>query len=197
MKSLIPLFPFIAALGLLACQGNDGPVANGATTPPDNLVGDASANGLAAPANAAAAEATARAAQPLADNGIHWTAAEGGKVASFGPTGASAMLTLSCEADGSTRRLVVTRFHPAHDGATATLSLTGGGHASSLPMHAVAKAGGPGESEWQGEARGDMARAVSRAFAGPGLVNVTLGGAPALSVPASPLATAVLQRCGG
>ena len=30
MKSLIPLFPFVAALGLLACQGDDGPVAEGA-----------------------------------------------------------------------------------------------------------------------------------------------------------------------
>ena len=33
MKSLLPLFPFVAALGLLACQGDDGPVAEDATAP--------------------------------------------------------------------------------------------------------------------------------------------------------------------
>ena len=46
MKSLLPLFPFVAALGLLACQGDDGPVAEGAA-PGDEVVGDATASGLA------------------------------------------------------------------------------------------------------------------------------------------------------
>ena len=93
------------------------------------------------------------------------------------------------------RRLAVTRLHPATPGTTATLSFTGGGTASSMPMRSVAKPGGPGESEWRGEARGDMARAVARAFAGQGQVEVTLGGAPALAVPTSPIADAVLKRC--
>ena len=174
MKSLLPLFPFVAALSLLACQGDDGPVADNVAAPGDAVAGDAPATGLAAPANAAAAEAADRAAIPLADNSMGWTSAGGS--ASFGPRGARALLTFAC-ADGSLR---VTRLHPATPGATATLSFTGGGTASSLPMRAVAKPGGPGESEWQGEARGDMARAVARAFAKQGQVEVTLGGAPAL-----------------
>jgi hypothetical protein len=196
MKSLLPMIPFVAALGLLACQGDDGPVAEGATTAvPDNVVGDRSASGVAAPENAAAAEAVDRAALPLGDTGMAWTAADGGNAASFGPSGAGALLIFACRGTGSARHLLVTRLSPSHPGRTATLSFTGGGQASSLPMRAVAKPGGPGESEWQGEARGDMARAVAKAFAGGGLVNVTLGGAPALAVPTSPLASTVFKRC--
>jgi len=197
MKSFLPLFPFVAALSLLACQGDDGPVAEDATAPPDNVVGDAGANGLAAPANSAAAEAADRAATPKPDDGMRWSAASEGNVASFGPARARPMLSIACRGEGGARHLLVTRLHPAHDGDTATLSFTGAGHASSLPMKAVAKSGGPGESEWQGEARGDMARAVARAFAGPGRVDVTLGGAPALAVPTSPVAQSVFARCAG
>jgi len=196
MKSLIPLFPFVAALSLLACQGNDGPVAKDAAAPPDTVVGDAAATGLAAPANSAAAEAVDRAALPMPDGGMRWNRANGGNVASFGPAGARPMLTFACRGEGSARHLLVTRLHPANDGATATMSFTGAGHASSLPMKAVAKPGDPGESEWQGEARGDMARAVARAFAGQGRVDVTLGGAPALAVTTSDIARAVFERCG-
>jgi hypothetical protein len=105
------------------------------------------------------------------------------------------MLSFACEGQGSARGLIVTRLSPAQDGATATLSFTGGGHASSLPMRGAAKPGGPGESEWRGEARGDMARALGRAFGGKGLVNVTLGGAPSLAVPSSPLPLALIERC--
>jgi hypothetical protein len=36
---------------------------------------------------------------------------------------------------------------------------------------------------------------VARAFSGGGPVQVTLGGAPALFVPASPIADAVFKRC--
>ena len=187
MKSLLPMIPFVAALSLLACQGSDGPVAEGAAAVPDSAIGE--------PRNAAAAEARGRAALPVADNGMGWSSARNGTVASFGPADARAMLTFACRSQNGARRLVVTRLSPAQDGATATLSFTGNGHASSLPVQAVPRPGGPGESAWQGEARDDMARAVARPFAGGGQVNVTLGGTPALAVPVSPLATAVLERC--
>jgi len=192
MKSILPLFPFVAALGLIACQGNDGPVAKDAAAPPDEVVGDISATGLAAPANAAAAEAVDQAAMPLATNGMAWSTSPAG-AANFGPRGARPLLTFACAGDA----LSVTRQHPATAGKTGTLSLTGGGTASSMPMRAVAKPGGPGESEWRGEARGDMARAVARPFAKAGQVEVTLGGAPALSVPTSPIADAVFEACAG
>ena len=187
MKSLLPMIPFVAALSLLACQGSDGPVAEGAAAVPDSAIGG--------PLGAGAAEARGRSALPAAGSVLGWSSARNGTVASFGPVNARAMLTFACRRDGGGRRLVVTRLSPAHDGATATLSFTGGGHASSLPVHGVARPGGPGESAWQGEARGDMARAVARPFAGGGPVNVTVGGAPALAVPPSPLASAVLERC--
>jgi len=189
MKSFLPLFPFVAALGLIACQGNDGPVAEDAAVPPEEIVGDASATGLAAPANAAAAEAADQAALPTVDNGMSWSSAGGS--ASFGPRGARPLLTFACAGNA----LSVRRLRPAVAGTTGTLSFTGGGTASSMPMSAVAKAGGPGESEWQGEARGDIARAVARAFKSKGQVEVTLGGAPPLVVPTSLLADAVFQRC--
>jgi hypothetical protein len=181
------MIPCVAALSLIACQGSDGPVAEGAAAVPDSAIG--------ATRNAAAAEASARAAVPAAGNGMGWSSARNGTVARFGPLGAAAMLTFACQIEGGQRRLEVTRLSPAHAGATATLSFTGSGHASSLPMRGVAKPGGPGESEWRGEARGDMARAVARTFAGDGQVNVTLGGTPPLVVPTSPLATKLLQRC--
>lgn len=186
MKNLLPLIPFVAALSLLACQGSDGPVADGAAAPDDSVVVPSGSF-----ANAAAAKADARAAAAAqTDNGMGWTAAAAGS-ADFGPRGARALLTFACD-DG---RLRVTRRHPATPGATGTLSFTSGGTASSLPMRAVARPGGPGESEWRGEASGDMARAVSRAFAGDIPVEVTLGGAPALVVPPSPVLDAVLRRC--
>ena len=193
MKRLLPLFPFVAALSLLACQGDDGPVAKGATVPPDAVLGDRGATGLAAPTNAGAAEAVDRAATPPGDDGMRWTNQAG--IVSFGPAGARPQLAFACVDGDGGRTLRIARLHPANDGLTATLSFTGGGHASSVPMRAVAKPGGPGESEWQGNARGDMARAVARTFSGRGSVNVTLGGAPALSVPVSPIASGILKRC--
>lgn len=190
MKSLLPLFPFVAVLSLLACQGDDGPVAEGATVPPNAVVEGNAASGLAAPGNAAAAEAADLAAEPGGGEGMAWTSAGGG-AAHYGPRGARALLAFACR-DGV---LHVTRLHPATPGKTGTLSFTGSGHASSLPMRAVAKPGGPGESEWRGEARGDMARAVARAFAGAGQVEVTIADAPALAVPATPEVRAVFARC--
>ena len=46
MKSLLPLVPFIAALSLLACQRDDGPVAEGVADIPEEAVGDRSASGV-------------------------------------------------------------------------------------------------------------------------------------------------------
>ena len=136
MKSLLPLFPFVAALSLLACQGDDGPVAEGATVPPNAVV-----DGSIAPGNAAAAESADLAAEPGATDGMRWTASAGG-AAHYGPAGSRPVLVFACEGEGSARRLVVTRSHPATAGNTGTLSFTGGGTASSLPMRAVAKPGG-------------------------------------------------------
>ena len=169
MKSILPLLPFVAALGLIACQGGDGPVADDAV-------------------NAAAVS-------PAGEEGLGWTSDANDTVASFGPAGTAPMLSFTCTGPSGGRYLLVRRFHPAQPGTSATLSFSGSGHASSMPMRSVAMPGGPGESEWQGEARGDMARAVARTFAGKGVVEVTLGGSPGLAVPASPVVDRVLSRC--
>lgn len=190
MIKLMPLLPFAAALSLLACQ-NDGPVADDAAAPPDNLVGDASARGLAAPANSASAESLDRAALPPMSAGMSWTVSPGGRAVQFGPTVAEPQLTLGCAPGG----LVVTRHSPTHPGASGTLSLTGGGHVSSLPVAAVAVTRGLGQAEWQGQASGDMARAIARPFSRPGPVELSLGGAPSLVVPPDPRVSQLLDRC--
>jgi len=189
MIKLMPLLPFAAALSLLACR-ND-PIADDAAAPPDNLVGDVSARGLAAPANSAAAESLDRAALPPMSAGMSWTISADRRAAHFGPTVAEPQLTLGCAPGG----LLVTRHHPANIGASGTLSLTGGGHVSSLPVAAVAITRGPGQAEWQGHASGDIARGVARPFSRPGPVELSLGGAPSLVVPADPRVSALLDIC--
>lgn len=186
----MPLLPFAAALSLLACRA-DGPVAEDAAAPPDNLVGDVSATGLAAPANSAAAESLDRAALPPMSAGMAWTIAADRRAAHFGPTVAEPQLTLGCAPGG----ILVTRHHPTHPGASGTLSLTGGGHVSSLPVAAVAITRGLGQAEWQGHASGDIARGIARPFSRPGPVELSLGGAPSLVVPADPKVSALLETC--
>lgn len=196
MNKLLPMFPFVAALALIACQRDDGPVAKGASEVPVDLAGDSAASGLATPQNSAAAEATARAALPSMNAGMTWAIAADGRSARFGPPGSAAQLTFACAGQGDARRLVVTRHHPGSSGGTATLSLTGAGHASSLPMKALTTPDA-GQAEWQGSAVGDMARALERPFAKNGQVEVSLSGAPSLVVPAGPEVRSVFADCLG
>lgn len=191
MSKLLPLLPFAAALSLLACQ-NEGPVAENVTPPPDVMVGDRSATGLAAPGNSAAAEAVDRAALPPMSLGMAWSVAPDGRSASFGPPESESILTFSCAGRGS---LLVTRHHPASPGSKATLSFTGSGHVASLPVAAVPTSGGPGQAEWQGRADGDIGRAIQRSFSRTGQVQITIGGTPSLVVPADPKARAVFANC--
>ena len=193
MKSLLPLLPFVAALGLIACQ--DGPVAEKGTAPPDNLLGDVSASGLAAPGNSAAAEAADRAALPPVNIGMAWRVTKDRRSAGFGPPG-SAILSVAC-ALGETPGLLVTRHHPTDPGAKGTISFTGSGHAASIPVAALATSGGLGRAEWQGSATGDNARAIQRSFKSTGQVEISIGGAPSLVVPADSAVRRVLANCLG
>lgn len=195
MSRLLPLFPFVAALSLLACQA-DGPVSDNATEPPDNVVGDTTATGLAAPGNSGSAEAADRAAMPPMAAGMAWVVSDDGRIARFGPIAGEATLTVACETSAAPR-LMVTRHHPAPKDATATLSFTGGGHAGSLPVAAVPTTMGPGEAIWQGSASGDIARGIARPFSRPGQVEISLGGAPSLVVPAAPVRRVFATCLGG
>lgn len=190
MSKLLPLLPFIAALSLLACQDN-GPVSPDATAPPEGTVGNAADGDVSIPLNRAAAEAGDRAALPQLSAGMAWTLAADGRSVRFGPQSSGAMLTFACAPDG----LLVTRHHPASPGATATLSFTGGGEATSLPMKAVQASAG--ELHWRGSADGDGARAIQRPFARGGLIEITLGGAPSLVVPAAPEVLRLFRNCAG
>ncbi len=192
MSRLLPLFPFVAALSLLACQ-RDGPVSDDAAAPPDNVVGDASASGIAAPANSAAAEAGDRAAMPQMSADMAWVVADDGRAVRYGPRAGAVMLTIGCVPGG----VLVTRHHPAPAGSSATLSFTGAGHAASLPVTAAVTKTGPEGAEWQGRAIGDMARGIERPFVRDGQVEISLGGAPSLVVPAGPDVRRTFAACLG
>lgn len=193
MKYLLPILPFVGAISLLGCGGESGPVAEEAVAPPANVVGGAASTGLAAPANAAAASAIDAAATPVPTDGMAWTAGGDGRSAVFGATGGVRMLTIGCMP--GTRQLSITRHAGAPDDGAGTMSLTGSGHASSLPV--VASRSSDGSMEWRAVAAGDMGRAFAKAFAIDGPVQLTIGGVPDLIVPATASLRATIARCLG
>lgn len=196
MIKVLPILTVAAFVALTACTGG-GPVDDEATNVPDELVGDASAEGLAAPANAAAAERARQAALPVAANGMIWSYRAKERTAAYGPPDADPALSIQCRdaADGK-REMVVVRGDPAPDGDKGTLSFTGNGTAASLPVRGVARVAGKGY--WQAVIpAGDMARAVARTFGHSGAVQVGVSGGAALPVPASAEARTVFASCLG
>lgn len=176
-----------AALFVAACTPD--PV-DPAVAPDENLAGDASAEGLAAPANAAAAEATQRAAVPLADDGLKWIWSADANSAIFGPNKAAPLFSIECRAGV----LHVTRHAPIEN-AKGTLSFTGNGHAASLPVAALRSQLGPGSLSTTALKSGDMTNAVARVFDGNGPVQVSLGGAPSIVTPPSDVPGRAFAAC--
>ncbi|MCF2515844.1 hypothetical protein LVY65_12335 [Sphingomonas sp. G124] len=196
MWRLIALFPMFGFLALLACAKQD-PVADNATAPPDELVGDASATGLAAPANAAAAEAVQQAAVPAATGGLRWAYQAAARTAEFGPPGTPAFSIQCSEQREAGSQLVFTRFLPPTNDGKGTLSFTGNGQVASVPVAGVTNPNGIG-GLWRATISvGDIARDVAETFSGPGAVNVSISGLPALVVPASPEPRRVFAECLG
>lgn len=184
------LFPMFAFVALLACAKRD-PVDDDAVDPPNELVGDASATGLAAPANAAAAEAVQQAALPTATAGLRWAYRQVDRTALFGPAGTPAF-SIQCSGD---KRLVFVRYLPPTGGGNATLSFTGNGKAASVPIAAVTSPDGRG-GQWRAAiSAGDSARDVAETFSGPGTVNVSLTGLAPLVVPATGEPRRVFAEC--
>ena len=183
-------------LVLLACSKQD-PVAENAIAPPDELVGDASAIGLAAPANAAAAEAAQQAALPAATGGLRWSYHATDRAALFGPPGSPAFsIQCSRQREGD-NQLTFVRFLPPGAGSSGTLSFTGNGQAASVPISGVANPSGIG-GQWRATiSAGDIARDVAETFSGSAPVNVSVSGLPALVVPASPEPRRVFTECLG
>lgn len=181
---------------LLACARQD-PVEDNAVAPPDELVGDASASGLAAPANAAAAEAAQQAALPAATGGLRWAYQAAARTAEFGPPGTPAF-SIQCnrQREGD-NQLVFIRFLPPTAGSSGTLSFTGNGQVASVPISGVANPNGIG-GQWRATISvGDIARDVAETFSGPAPVNISVTGLPALVVPASPEPRRVFAECLG
>jgi hypothetical protein len=180
-------------LMLLAC-GQPDPVADNALAPPDNLVGDQAATGLAAPANAARAEAVQQAALPAATGGMIWSIAAD-RSAQFGPPGAPAF-SIQCQKQREgPKQLIFIRYLAAPAGAKATMSFTGNGQLASAPVTGIANPAGPG-GHWRAVVdAGDIARDIAEAFAGSGPVEVGISGKSPLVVPTSPTVRAVLAEC--
>jgi hypothetical protein len=194
MLRYLPLSPFAAAFVLLACAKSD-PVADNAVAPSDELLGDASATGLAAPANSAAAEAAQQAAVPATTDGLHWTMDQASRMASFGPAGTPAFSIQCQKPREGPSQLIFIRYLTPTANSSATLSFTGNGQAASVPISAVRNPNGLG-GEWRAVVDpGDTARDVAETFSGPGTVDVSISGVPSLVVPAGQEPRRVLSEC--
>lgn len=193
MWRMTALFPFLGFMALLACARQD-PVDDNAVAPSAELAGDASATGLAAPANAAAAaEAVQQAALPAATGGLRWTYADGSAV--FGPAGTPAFSIQCLKQSGPGNQLLFIRHLPPTGGGDATLSFTGNGKAASVPIAAVTKPNGVG-GQWRASVSiSGSVRDIAEAFAGSGTVNVSITGLPPLVVPAAPEPRRVFSEC--
>lgn len=196
MFKIAMFIPLSVGLLLSACA-NAGPVDDNAVAPSDELVGDASATGLAAPANAAAAEAAQQAALPAAGGGLAWSFRQAGRAALFGPPGTPAF-SIQCQRQREGQsELIFIRYLTPSAGGKGTMGFTGNGHVASLPVAAVSDPTGT-SGHWRAViASGDIARDVSEAFAGQGPVNVSVSGLPSLVVPASDVPRGVFRDCLG
>ena len=190
------LFPMLAFVSLLACAKRD-PVDDDAVDPPAGLAGDASASGLAAPANAAAAETVRRAALPAATGGLRWAYRAADRTALFGPPGTPAFSIQCSKGSQGTNQLIFVRFLLPAGGGNATLSFTGNGEAASVPIAAVTNPDGRG-GEWRATTPiNGSVRDAAEAFAGPGTVNISITGLAPLVVPATSEPRRVFGECLG
>ena len=194
MRSPVSLMWLSGALLLLGCAKRD-PVDDDAVGAPDEVVGDASATGLAAPANAAAAEAARQAALPVATGGLNWSYRAADQTALFGPPGTPAFSIQCDKAQGGSGRLIFVRYLPPTGGGNGTLSFTGNGKVASVPIAAVTNPNGLG-GQWRAAVPvDDSVRDAAEAFAGPGTVNVSITGLPPLVVPAAAAPRRVFADC--
>ena len=193
MKIISPLClmlcPMLGLTFLLAACSRSSPVPNNSAAPPDNVVGDLAADGLATPANAAAAEAARNGPQPVPSDGMHWHWDAARSTASFGPSPAAPAFSIACE----TGRILVRRLDAAPQGGQGTISFTGNGHAASLP--AIAAGSGFAASWLAQEAPSDTTRAVATVFSGSAPVEIALTGTAKLITSASNLPARAFTAC--
>ena len=184
----------IIFLMIAACAKTD-PVDEAAVSPPNSIVGDISAIGLAAPANAATAEAVQQAALPPPSGGLAWSYRQTDNIALFGPPNSPAF-SIQCQMPKEGEpQLIFVRYLPPTAGAQGTLSVTGNGQVASVPIAAVTNPDGLG-GQWRAAAPpNDSTRDIAEAFAGPGRVEVSVSGTAPLVVPSSDEPRRVLTAC--
>ena len=186
--------PFALLLMLPACAKTD-PVDNDAVAPADILIGDASATGLAAPANAAMAEAVQQAALPPPSGGLGWIYRQQDNSALFGPPNSPAFSIQCQKPKEGEAQLIFVRYLPPTSGVQGTLSFTGNGKAASVPIAAVTNPDGLG-GQWRAAVPpNDSARDIGEAFAGPGSVEISITGTAPLVVPTSDEPRRILSAC--
>ena len=196
MRKIAMLNSLTLILLLLACAKND-PVDEKAVAPGEELAGDASAIGLAAPANAATAEAVQQAALPPPSGGLAWAFRQQDNSALFGPPNSPAFSIQCLKPTDGEAQLIFVRYLPPTTGAQATLSFTGNGQVASVPIAAVTNPDGLG-GQWRATAApSDSTRDIAETFAGPGRVEISVSGTPPLVVPPSAEPRRVLADCLG
>ena len=184
----------IIFLMIAACAKTD-PVDEAAVSPPNSIVGDISAIGLAAPANAATAEAVQQAALPPPSGGLAWSYRQTDNIALFGPPNSPAFSIQCQKPKEGEPQLIFVRYLPPTAGAQGTLSVTGNGQVASVPIAAVTNPDGLG-GQWRSAAPpNDSTRDIAEAFAGPGRVEVSVSGTAPLVVPSSDEPRRVLNAC--
>jgi hypothetical protein len=184
----------IIFLMIAACAKTD-PVDEAAVSPPNSIVGDISAIGLAAPANAATAEAVQQAALPPPSGGLAWSYRQTDNIALFGPPNSPAFSIQCQKPKEGEPQLIFVRYLPPTAGAQGTLSVTGNGQVASVPIAAVSNPDGLG-GQWRAAAPpNDSTRDIAEAFAGPGRVEVSVSGTAPLVVPSSDEPRRVLTAC--
>ena len=192
--SRVSMITPITLLMLLACAKTD-PVDEAAVSPPNSIVGDISAIGLAAPANAATAEAVQQAALPPPSGGLAWSYRQTDNIALFGPPNSPAFSIQCQKPKEGEPQLIFVRYLPPTAGAQGTLSVTGNGQVASVPIAAVTNPDGLG-GQWRAAAPpNDSTRDIAEAFAGPGRVEVSVSGTAPLVVPSSDEPRRVLTAC--
>jgi hypothetical protein len=184
----------ITLLMLLAC-GKTDPVDNDAVATANLLLGDASATGLAAPANAAMAEAVQQAALPSPSGGLTWSFRQQDNIALFGPPGSPAFAIQCQKPKEGEPQLIFVRYLPPTSGAQGTLSFTGNGQAASVPIAAVTNPDGVG-GQWRAAiSPNDSTRDIAEAFAGQGSVEISITGTAPLLAPTAAEPRRVLAAC--
>lgn len=184
------LFGLSLAASLGGCN-RSSPVAKNAVAPPDNVVGDVSASGLAAPANAAAAEAAAKAALPPPTDGMAWRWDTDEAAAEYGAGPEAPAFSIACQGG----KLLFHRIDAAPLGGKGTISFTGNGRAASVPAVAIGDTSKM-TSSWLGtQTPSDTTQAVARVFTGPGSVEIALSGTTKLVTAPSPLALRPFALC--